>query len=306
MIYLLGRRFFSMLGLSLFICICWSTTGHAKQISNDTLNVQYAFAQIRSENAELLDEYKFELYFYEAIKLALEKSDVKFKLNTIVGDVMMQGRASMLIQDNQLDTHWLTTSKKYENELKPIRFPLLKGLIGWRLMLVHKDRQTQFSNITNLKQLSGLLAGQGRDWPDTKILEFNKLNVAKITHKGSIMDMLSLKRIDYYPRSVMEIWSDLQYFDAPRVLVDKNIAFSYPLAVYFFVNNNNQRLYDAISTGLYRALEDGSFELLFQKFFSKVLAKVDLSSRKIFYLENPYMTEETPLEDKRLWLSPLK
>ena len=145
---------------------------------------------------------------------------------------MANERKNKLLQSGDLDVYWNTTNNQFEDELLAIRIPLLKGLIGWRIMLVHKDQAETLASVTNIKQLQKYIAGQGRDWDDTKILEFNKFNVTGITHKNSIMEMLERKRIDYYPRSIMEIWSDLDVFETNNIVVDQSMAFYYPLPVY--------------------------------------------------------------------------
>lgn len=245
-------------------------------------------------------------YFFEMLQLALVKSAKPYELKTIDTDVMMQARTSLLLQDGQLDVHWLTTDKEYEAHLLPIRIPLLKGLIGWRLLLIHQQDIAKFAQISTIKPLQDLMAGQGRDWPDTKVLKSNGFNVAEVTHKSSIMNMLERKRIDYYPRSMMEIWSDIEYFQEPNVEIENTLALSYPLATYFFVNKNNSSLHATIDNGLNNAIDDGSFDLLFQRFFANVLAKANFAQRKIFYLKNDFMSDQTPLGDKRLWFNPIK
>ena len=290
---------------SLIFCTFFINIAHAQNIDNTTLQVKYALMRTQSKNAELKDEFKFDQYFYEMLKLALEKSTQAYELVVIDTDVMMQARTSLLLQDGQLDVHWLTTDKDYEAQLLPIRIPLLKGLIGWRLLLIHQQDISKFENINTVEALKKLMAGQGLDWPDTKVLEQNKFKVDKVTQKGNIMNMLEHKRIDYYPRSMMEIWSDIEYFQEPNVVIENHLALSYPLATYFFVNKNNTALQAAINLGLNRAIDDGSFDLIFHKFFANVLAKANFAQRKVFYLQNNFMSEQTPLNDKRLWFSPL-
>ncbi|KXI28094.1 hypothetical protein [Paraglaciecola hydrolytica] len=71
------------------------------------------------------------------------------------------------------------------------------------------------------------------------------------------------------------------------------------------MNKNNTALHAAINLGLNRAIDDGSFDLIFHKIFANVLAKANFAQRKVFYLQNNFMSEQTPLNDKRLWFSPL-
>lgn len=300
----LSRRYFILI-----TCIYYVTAislGHAQQTTPQSLNIRYAYVNTPSHNVDQKENYKIERYFYELLKLAIKKSDKKYHIQPISTEVMVNERKNLLIQNRDLDIHWLPTDSHFENELLPIRLPLLKGLIGWRLMLVHKDNAKKMAKITKIEELQQWVAGQGSDWADTDILEFNKFTVARITQKNSIMGMLERQRIDYYPRSMTEIWSDLEYFTVPNVVIDNSLALSYPLAVYYFVRKGNTQLHDLIYQGLDNAIEDGSFDHLFETFFAEAIAKADLKSRKIYYLKNPFLNELTPLKDKRLWYRPLE
>ena len=48
-------------------------------------------------------------------------------------------------------------------------------------------------------------------------------------------------------------------------------------------------------------LKDHSFEQLFAKRIGPLVAAAELEKRKIFYLKNPYLPKDTPLERKELW-----
>jgi hypothetical protein len=54
------------------------------------------------------------------------------------------------------------------------------------------------------------------------------------------------------------------------------------------------------------ALKDGSFDRLFYNHpdIKEALDKANLKSRRIFELTNPLLTDETPLNDKAMWLTP--
>lgn len=297
-----------ILRLVIIYIFCFTTVraGYAQEPNPQLLNIKYSFVQAPQERANRKENYKLELYFYEMLNLALKHSSQQYHLQTLPTDVMVNERKSLLLQKGELDIHWLPDDMHLHGVLLPVHIPLLKGLMGWRLMLLHKDKAEEFSKATDINLLQQYVAGQGRDWSDTKILEFNKFKVAKVTHKSSIMDMLELQRIDYYPRSMLEIWSDLKYFPSTNIVIDTSIAFSYPLPVYFFVHKDNLRLHDLIYNGLNIAIDNGSFDKLFQSFFADALVSANLQSRHIHHLKNPFLSEHTPLADKRLWYKPLK
>jgi ABC-type amino acid transport substrate-binding protein len=111
-------------------------------------------------------------------------------------------------------------------------------------------------------------------------------------------------RIDYFPRSVQEIWTELGTHVDSGFAVEPSIALHYPAAMYFFVNRNNAALANDIRQGLERALADGTFEALFQRHFGPALKRAALDKRQVFELGNPLLPAETPLANRRLWWRP--
>lgn len=70
------------------------------------------------------------------------------------------------------------TSKQREQELLPILIPILKGLIGYRVMVLQDTRQQELTHILRTKQIKNMPAIQGIGWADTDILRANGFKVA--------------------------------------------------------------------------------------------------------------------------------
>ncbi|WP_416306851.1 substrate-binding periplasmic protein [Neptunicella sp. SCSIO 80796] len=240
-------------------------------------------------------------YFKEILELALQQSGIAYQLQPVPIPTVPQSRSISLIQQGVYDVHWMATSKEREQLVKPIRIPLFKGLIGWRLMFVHQDNVQRFSALQGKQDLQKLTAGQGRDWPDTQVLESNGFKIFRATTTAGLLQMVSLKRVDYFPRSVIEIWHEygLKQYDA--IVIDPTFALKYPAAEYLFVRNDNQRLHEVIERGLNKAIANGLFDELFYKYFATTLENANLGQRKIINLSNPMMSEQTPLDRKELW-----
>ncbi len=235
------------------------------------------------------------IYFLSLLKLALEKTKAEFGPYQLISAPlpMLQQRAIAEIIDNRLDVTWTMTSPEREAKLKPIRVPALKGLGGFRIFLIRADEQARFAQIESEAQLKKIAAGQGRYWPDSDILLANNYRLIQAADHATLMKMLRFKRFDYMPRSVHEIWSEAELFD--DIQVEETLAIYYPSPFYFFVNNDNSLLYERIKLGLHKAINDGSFQRFFENEPSSknVLTRAKLNERKIFRLENHFMTEET-------------
>ena len=75
-----------------------------------------------------------------------------------------------------------------------------------------------------------------------------------------------------------------------------------PAAYFFYVNKNNTKLAADISLGLEKALKDGSFERIFNKYFGSAIKEVQQEKRRVFSLTNPFLPSQVPLSRSELWL----
>lgn len=240
-------------------------------------------------------------YFFNVLKLALARTDVSYELDIVEIPSMPQSRSAVNIQKGVYDIHWLATSQEREHSLNPIRIPLLKGLLGLRIALVNSKSPALLSSLSSIEGLKKLYAVQGHDWMDTKVLRHHGFRMHTSSNNQSLFDLLIKQRVDYFPRSVLEAWPELDFFKDKRLIVDAHIAIYYPLATYFFVRKDNVEMQQQIQLGLQRAIEDGSFQNNFDGYFAEYLEKANLKTRKIFILENPFIPPKTPLDDPQLW-----
>ncbi|WP_162926385.1 amino acid ABC transporter substrate-binding protein [Teredinibacter purpureus] len=244
-----------------------------------------------------------EKYFMAVLTLALEHSGVPFKLNPVELLRHSEPRGVRFLYHGKFDVHWLNTTKELEDVLLPIRIPLFKGLIGWRVLLIREADMERYAAIDSIDELKQLVGLQGLGWPDTDILLKNGFEVVTATDFFTMSRMLAYSRGDFFPRGVTEIWGELEAYSNPTLTVEQSIALVYPAAYYFFVQKGNTVLHGIIKGGLQAAVDDGSFDALFMTYFGERIARSQLHKRTIFHLDNPYLPPLTPLEQKRYWLS---
>jgi hypothetical protein len=250
-------------------------------------------------------------YVRDLLQLVLEHSAAPGETVTLVRNAVQYSQnrnISELRQGRSLDVMWTMTTRDRESHLLPVRLPIFKGLLGYRAFLIRADDQPRFDRVQQLDQLAQMAAGQGGQWPDTAILRHAGLPVVTSTNYELLFPMLMAGRFDYFPRGLNEIWSeyDLHANDAMRV--EPRILLAYPAPMYFFVARENRALAQRIEVGFRGMLADGSFERYFlnHPLITAVLARSKISERRIFYLDNPSLPTQTPLDDSRLWLLPPK
>ena len=213
----------------------------------------------------------------------------------------------------QLERHglvnvvWSSTSIDRERRFLPIRIPLRKGLLGYRICLISTQDQERIGQIRTLADLRHLTVGQGTGWADVAIYNAAGIPVTTAPYPG-LFAMVSARRFDLFPRGLSESFQEfaLQKQRLPGLAIDRHLLLYYPWPYYFFFNRDDTALAARIETGLKRMRADGSFDAIFHKYNDKWIAAADLKHRVIIRLNNPLLPPETPLDDPSLWFDPLK
>ncbi|MEP1445534.1 MAG: amino acid ABC transporter substrate-binding protein [Paraglaciecola sp.] len=249
------------------------------------------------ESSSKIDEYPIQV-----LALALEQTGVKYQLNPSE-NILSKGKALGRLQDNrEINIVWGMTNPQREKDLLPIRIPIFKGLIGWRLLLIRQDMAGRFKYIQELEHLVKLAPLQGRDWPDTKVLQANSFDVVTDRSQSALMRMLGNAQGDFYPRSIIEIWDELNTSQSKiPIQIQPTLGIRYPAAIYFFVNKNSVPLASLIENGLEKSIKNGKFDALFVENYKPYIDKAQLENRTFYTLKNTFLPEKTPLDRKELW-----
>lgn len=246
-------------------------------------------------------------YAIKMLELALSHLDKPYKLQTSYEKYTQSKTNEELKNNGLINVIWEASDKTMEEEFKPIRICLYKGLLGYRILIINKKNQEKFDRIETLDELKKLTYGQGRFWADTRILEANQFNVVKVTKYTNLFFMVDGERFDAFPRGVLEPFNELaKRPQLSNLAVEKNLMIVYKMPYYLFVEKNNQQLADDLEIGLNRAIADGSFDKTFfnDPSIQDVIEKADMKNRRIFYIDNPVLSDATPLSRSELWLDP--
>lgn len=241
----------------------------------------------------------------DILTLAISKSDEasNIRMNTI-DEALTEARMMEYVKAGNLSVMWSGTQMRYEEEMLPIRVPILKGMLGHRIFIIREGDQAKFNNINTLADLKRIPLGQGRFWGDTLVLKDAQMNVVDPVKYESLFHMLEGERFDFFPRALHEPWNEVQRWEDLNLAIENNILLVYPFALYFFVAPDNQYLANVIEQGFRRAIADGSYNKLFysNEVIKDALERSNLKARKVFRLPNPHMHPDTPVDEKELWL----
>lgn len=244
-------------------------------------------------------------YVLKLMHMALHRSGHEY-ISHQTPTIMVQSRALIELAKPKpvIDVFWTMPNQERERHLLPVRIPLERGLIGWRLALVRRADLQRWRDVRKLSELARFSAGQMHDWPDTDILRSNGLPVQTSTHYQALFSMLAKGRVDYFPRSVIEIGPERDDHQHMDLEVEPHLMLHYPAALYFFVSPQRPRLAEDLTNGLELMQADGSFEQLFQRQFGQVIKRYALAGRRVLHLNNPVLPTATPLQRKELWWAP--
>lgn len=236
---------------------------------------------------------------------ALELSGGNYQLVAGLEDVPKARNFLNLSQNHGVDVIWSMTSQEREQEHLPIRIPLNRGLMGYRVALVRTQDQNLLADVSSLADLKKFTAGQMYVWSDTKILTSQGLVVVPGSGYTALFRMLVAGRFDFFPRSVIEVGQELELNAHMGISLDSHILIRYPAALYFFVNKKDVVLAQDIEKGLELMLANGEFLQLFNHYFGALIEQLKLESRTPIDLENPFLPEQTPLCRRELWWADL-
>ncbi|CAB3640280.1 hypothetical protein LMG22037_00213 [Paraburkholderia phenoliruptrix] len=227
------------------------------------------------------------------LDLAMKTANATYRIRE--ADVAMErGRALAELADgSSINLLWTSMDSRAEHGLNVVHIPVNRGLIGYRLFVIRKDRQAEFDRVQNLADLQRLTAGQGLGWVDTDILRDAGLKV-ETSSTDTLLAMTRAGRIDYYPRGLIEAFPEMvaRGESGPELTVEKRLLLKYRSDFLFYVGRRDPALASTIERGFAGAYKNGSYMRLFNShpYIQNALARADLRERRVIELDNRYLS----------------
>ncbi|NRR31741.1 ABC transporter substrate-binding protein [Oxalobacteraceae bacterium] len=252
-------------------------------------------------------------YDWAVLRSALEKTTRQFGAFQMhqAGTEMSPQRITheLGMQTGHINIFVRATAPELEKQFMPIRYPVDKGLLGYRIFLVRKADLARFAAIRTLDDLRRFRAGQGKDWADVPILRAAGLETVEGSVYDGLFAMLEAKRFDYFSRATDEAVREYEERRAahPTLAIEPTLLLHYPLPRYFFVRRDDEgrHLRERIEAGLEIMLRDGSWNALFERYKGEIIDKSGLRKRRVLQIPNPTLSPKTPLGRSELWFDPL-
>ncbi|MEP1386053.1 MAG: hypothetical protein ABJK64_19900 [Paraglaciecola sp.] len=201
---------------------------------------------------------------------------------------MTPGRALYSISDGELiNTYIAASSKTWDERAIAIKIPIRRGLMSYRLLLIHKADLDKFANIKTLEDLNILTAGLQRDWVITEMFEQANMNMTTSHTFEGVFSMLEKRRFDYTPRAIYEAYDELntRRNKLPNLMVEPNLALYIPLVTHVYVSKSAPRIAQRIEAGLRKMEKNKELDKLLNKYYEEDIKRADLANRRVIYFD---------------------
>ncbi|WP_052702241.1 hypothetical protein [Marinomonas sp. S3726] len=249
-------------------------------------------------NHWVVKTYKENEYAHQLLQLALDstiESHGTYQLTANNTRLSFNRSSYMLEQGHDFQIAYFGASQGVNKNLIPIKVPLYRGLLGYRLLVANHKNAKKLSKVKCIEELRTFKAGFNSQWSDFPIFATNKLKVETATNILNLYSMLNYERFDYFPRSLREVDQELTRFKAHSNTLEvvDNVALFYPHPVYYHVSPQFESLAKRIEAGLENILLSGQFRSLFNKYHNKYIQKYTPVKRNVIYLKR-YQNNDLP------------
>ena len=171
--------------------------------------------------------------------------------------------------------------------------PLCRGLLGCRVLIVHKNRLKEFSSVSEA-QLKKLSIGIPATWADAELFRVNQYHVVE---QGSLEERLIAvqnSECDYMALGANEAEAIVAQFAhlAPDLVVEPTLMLYYPFPLVFYCHPEKHDLMANIAQGLELCMANGELDALFEQTYGADVRAVNLDQRRVFHLTNPTLPSE--------------
>lgn len=187
------------------------------------------------------------------------------------------------------------------DRMVPVRVPIMRGLLGYRVLLIRAEDQARFDAINSFADLSSVKFGSGEVWADTRILREAGLTVVGGEDFDGLFKMLRSGRFDAFGRGVTEAADDLARIGESDIVLERHLLLHYPHPVYFWFSPTAEgRKHAARVLAGMRALKaDGTLNRLVAQHFGKTLEI--LAGRHVIEIANPLLGPGDPRPNDPVW-----
>jgi len=290
-----------LISIVFYFFLFWHTFS-AQSIAGNLFSYEYIY------NAPESAQDNRYIYQWAILRSALEKTKSSHgEYNTKPSLPMTETRQvhELVTNSGKINIIYMPISPELEKEGIPIRIPVDKNLVGYRVFMIRKGDEARFAHIHSIDDLRKFKFGFGLGWDDVEVLRVNNLDVVTGSSYEGLFEMLIHKRFDVFLRGANEVVDECESHNCPikDVSIEKTLLLYYPMPMYFWFPKTPEGLKLAlrVEAGMWSMINDGSYDQIFSNYFDDKVKKLNLSGRKLLSITNPYVDNKKLNSDLRLW-----
>ena len=285
------------------IAAIWFGTASAQEAGSSPMTYTYYDGQVELGTVKR--------FHWTVLGAALERTRATYGDYKLVELPPVPGRRQRyeLQQDHPVITvaAFNGTAEQTHNIL-PVRIPVDRGLLGYRVLLIREADQARFDAIRSAADLKTVRFGLMPWWNDVEIMRAAGAPVVEGENYDGLFRMLTAGRFDAFSRGISEVSEDLARAQqlAQGLAIEKHLLLHYPLPVYFWFTSDaeGRRRAERVRAGLAAMVADGSLAALFKAHYGAEMERLGIAGRRVIELTNPQLDGRDPLDDDRLWFHP--
>lgn len=242
-------------------------------------------------------------YFQELLKLVLDQSKPEYGPYTRLykndlTDLRVVNSLKQEAYHNGVVTWSTSVEERKSYGLIAHNFPLLRGMLGYRLCIVSNAHRGELHRQSTLEELRSISQGVSEKWYEGEIFRHNGFEVLEARTGsnnrtiGTLYKMLAGNRFGMLCRGITELGFEAEvYGHIEGIHLQPDIALYYDLPFNFHVPETNPELLRRLALGLNKSLADGSFITLWRKHYQSTVESTQFDRRTVYELENPRLQD---------------
>jgi hypothetical protein len=250
-------------------------------------------------------------YFWRVLRAALDHTRAGYGTFVLEAAPAMPDRRqirALARGEPPLTVGLFTASATLARQLVPVRVPVIRGLLGYRILLVRETDLARFAAVSTLSDLRSFRFGLLPAWDDAPVMITSGLTVVPGESYDGLFRMLAADRFDAFSRGVTEILPDYERARdlAPGLVIEPHLLLHYPLPIYFWFSPDEagRRRAARVEAGLREMVADGSLQHLFDAEYGLLATRLDFAHRRVIELSNPLLDGQDAPGESGLWFHP--
>lgn len=237
-------------------------------------------------------------YELDVLNAALAATTAQYGAYQIDNDTrqLTNSEESAVFRDKNADVFvTVAGNPKLRDESKIIvTHPLMKGLLGYRLLIVKEQALDKFAAIDSAEEFKQLRAGIPDGWADADLFRHNGYNVVEEGTFDDLFERFAAGQFDYVAFGANEIEKvfDNRAAAYKQFHIEPTKLVYYPFALVFYVSPDKPELAERLRKGLKAIEHSGEAERLFEQATQNLVDRLNLHQRTRFELTNPQLPAE--------------